>query len=138
MKLLAFLSMLLVLMPVGTLDADQETESQGAESTDRFDIVTYNFTRDGKEAEAWIKIDQFTGQTWKLDGSMGMQWKMIPEQKESEKPVPGGVLRYSLYVHDFTKGGKAMEIYVRFDRQTGKTWRWSDTEPAWVVVDQDR
>ncbi|HEV8581013.1 MAG TPA: hypothetical protein VGX68_18260 [Thermoanaerobaculia bacterium] len=138
MKRLAFLSMLLVLIPVGAVGADQETESQAAESTDRFDIITHNFTRDGNEVEAFIKIGRFTGQTWKLDGSMEMRWKVIPEQKESEKPMAGGAPRYTLYYHDFTKDGKDLEILIRFDGQTGKTWRWSDTEPAWVIVDQDK
>jgi len=138
MKLFAFLSMLLLLTPVGSVGADQETEPQAAESTDRFDIVTHNFTRDGNEVEVWIKIDRFTGQTWELDGSREMRWKTIPELKESEKPTAGGVLRYELYAHNFTKGGKDLEVYFRFDRQTGKTWRWSGTDPGWAVVDQDK
>ena len=119
--------------------ADQETaEVQTAEPTDRFDIITYNFLRDDKEAELWIKMDRFTGQAWTLDGAVDLHWKKIPEQKESEKPVAGDVLRYDLYVHDFTKDGKDMQVHLRFDRQTGKSWRWSYTEPTWVVVGEDK
>lgn len=137
MKLPALLSTLLVLMPVGTAVAAQDTEPQAAESTDRFDVVTHNFTRGDREVEVWIKIDRFTGQTWTLDGSLEMKWKAIPELKESDKPQAGGVPRYDLYAHDFTKDGKEMEVYIRFDRQTGKSWRWSDTESGWGVVGQD-
>ena len=119
--------------------ADQETaEVQAAEPTGRFDIVTYDFLRDGKEAEMWIKIDRFTGRTWTMDGAVDLQWKKIPEQKESEKPVASDVARYDMYVHDFTKDGKDMEVFFRFDRQTGKSWRWSYTEPTWVVVEEDK
>jgi hypothetical protein len=138
MRVLAMLPLLLTLASGGTAGVDQETvESQAAETTDRFEIATHDFVKDGVEHEVFIKLDHTTGQAWKMDGSVETRWKPIPE-KENERPAVGGGARYELYCHDFTTNGSEQEVYLRFDRQTGKTWVWSGTEPAWKAVEQDQ
>jgi hypothetical protein len=135
LKVLVVLSMLLTLT-AGVVGAGQEAaESQEAPS-DRFEIYTHNFLRNGVHSEVFIKIDRFTGRLWKMDGSREVQWKSIPEQ-ETDKPVPAETVRYDLYCHEFSKDSEAQEVYLRYDRLTGKTWRWSGNQPGWEVVEQD-
>ena len=138
MRLLTLFPLLLALASGGTAGAAQETfESQAAEPSDRFEVATHNFVKDGVEHEVVIKLDHNTGQAWKMDSSVEVRWKPIPE-KENERPAVGGGARYELYCNNFTANGREQEIYLRFDRQTGKTWVWSGTEPAWKAVEQDQ
>jgi hypothetical protein len=74
--------------------------------------VTLNFLRNGSAAEMFIKFDRYTGRAWKMDGSKEVQWRSIAELKESEKPVSSEEARYDMYLHDFSKGGEAQQVYL--------------------------
>lgn len=139
MKLLVALSILAALVLAADCGAAQEASSAAAttEPEDRFQIAVHNFVRDRKDVEVYIRLNRLTGRTFRLNTTGAMRWQPIPEQKDGETLEVGDTPRYELCCHNITRGGKDLEVFLRFDRQTGKTWSWSGTEPSWMAVEED-
>ena len=136
MKALTLLAAFTVLMTSPRFAASDEPGKVAAQPEDRFQVAVHDCVKDGTSTEILLKLDRFTGQSWRFEGAREGKWILIPEQNEREKPSSGDASRYELVCHSFTKDGNDHEIYVRFDRQTGKSWRWSGNEPGWKAIEQ--
>jgi hypothetical protein len=120
-------------------DPSKRVQAKETDEMDRFQVAVHAFDRNGERMEVLIKLDRHTGKAWQFEGAKDKGWKAIPESKEGKKPATGESPRYELVCHTIavSKEGKEDELYVRFDRKTGTSWKWSGTKETWTMIEQD-
>lgn len=99
----------------------------------RFEFTPHSFSANGSDWEIFVKIDYFTGQTWRFHGS-DPKWTPIAEQEEGA-PEPDKRYRYEMLVHNYILNGQPTELVLRVDVVTGMTWVYNGTYEGWRRVD---
>jgi hypothetical protein len=102
----------------------------------RFQFMAHNFSTNGVEQEIYLKLDRFTGKTWRYHAS-NPRWEPIPEAKNGRPRGASGTSRYELLSHDyFDDKGEAKELYLRVDMVTGYSWTYQGIAESWTDVPQ--
>jgi hypothetical protein len=103
----------------------------------RFQIMPHNFMVNGVEQEIFLKLDRYTGKTWRFHAS-NPRWTVIQEPASGHPRESGKQLRYELYAHDyFDQNGDEQELCLRADLVTGYSWTYRGASGAWKDVEQD-
>ncbi len=145
MRVCGICVLMVTLMGVLTLQATAQETIQDAiksvapnnETQDRFQIVPHNFTVNGIEQEIFIKMDRFTGKTWRFHAS-SPRWTVIAEPTTGRAREGDNRARYELLTHDyFDQNGDEQELCLRADLVSGFTWTYRGASGAWKDVEQD-
>src|SRR5262245_12105942 len=64
----------------------------------RYQFEAHNFIVDGIEQEVYIKLDTFTGRTWRFHVA-NPRWTIIAEASDSQPLGASNAKRYELYPH---------------------------------------
>lgn len=110
-----------------------------AESVDswRYQFMAHNFSVEGAELEVYLKLDSFTGRTWRFQVG-NPQWSMIPEQTSGWDGSSSNLPRYELFAHNYEdQNGQPQEVILRTDALTGYTWMYRGAEGGWREIGQD-
>ncbi len=103
----------------------------------RFEFMPHNYYAGGFEQEIFLKLDSYTGQTWRFHAS-NPRWSPIPEPKQGSARQAGIVTRYELFTHDFMdQNGDEQQLVMRVDSVTGNTWTYRGATAAWSDIPQD-
>lgn len=112
--------------------------SVGIANDNRFQLSTHNYRIKRKTHEVYIKLDRYSGMTWKYNEATSEKWEIIPEGKDYPKLESGNEVRYKLFCHNFYKSNKEDEIYIRFDMKTGKSWKWCGKQLYWIKIEEEK
>lgn len=64
-------------------------------------------------------------------------WASDPAQQPTPA-VPSGTNRFQIAVHNFVRDGQEVEVLIRLDRHTGKTWQFNAGQHrAWKGIPDD-
>jgi hypothetical protein len=103
----------------------------------RFQFMAHNFMVDGIEQEVYLKLDRFTGETWRFHAS-NPRWAPVPEAADGIARDASSQSRYELLPHNyFDQNGDPQELYIRADLVTGSTWVYRGANGTWRDVGQD-
>jgi hypothetical protein len=103
----------------------------------RYQFMAHNFIVDGVEQEIYLKLDRFTGDTWRFHAS-NPRWVPVPESTTGAAREAGSQSRYELLPHNyFDQNGDPQELYIRADLVTGSTWVYRGANGTWREVSQD-
>jgi hypothetical protein len=98
--------------------------------------MAHNFTAGSVEQEIFIKLDRYTGQTWRFHAS-NPRWDAIPEASNSRARGASESSRYELLPHDYLdQKGESRELFLRVDMVTGFTWSYQGAAGTWQDVPQ--
>ena len=115
----------------------QEVLSPIEEDDLRYQFVAHNFIVDGIEQEVYLKLDTFTGRTWRFHVA-NPRWTAIPEASEGRTRGASNARRYELYPHNYIdQNGDPQELFIRADLVTGFTWIYRGANGTWRDVTQD-
>ena len=132
MKSLRWQTILLLTGMLGAITAyatAQDPPKPITQSTVRYEFLAHSFETSGEEYEIYIKLDQYTGKTWRFHAST-MKWTEIEEPKV-DVPRPDKKFRYELHAHDYTLNGEPIELIMRADVISGSTWIYMGTYKGW-------
>jgi hypothetical protein len=103
----------------------------------RYQFEAHNFIVDGIEQEVYLKLDSFTGKTWRFHVA-NPRWTAIPEASNGQARGASNAKRYELYPHNYIdQNGDPQELYIRADLVTGSTWIYRGANGTWREVSQD-
>ena len=103
----------------------------------RYQFEAHNFIVDGIEQEVYLKLDTFTGRTWRFHVA-NPRWAAIPEASEARARGASNAKRYELYPHNYIdQNGDPQELFIRADLVTGNTWIYRGANGTWRDVTQD-
>jgi hypothetical protein len=103
----------------------------------RFQFMAHDFIVDGLEQEVYLKLDRFTGETWRFHAS-NPRWMLVPETSNGIALEAGNQSRYELLPHNyFDQSGDPQELYIRADMVTGNTWVYRGANGMWHEVGQE-
>jgi hypothetical protein len=103
----------------------------------RFQFMAHNFLVDGIEQEVYLKLDRFSGETWRFHAS-NPRWVPVPETSSGIARESSSQSRYELLPHNyFDQNGDSQELYIRADLVTGNTWVYRGANGTWRDVGQD-
>lgn len=103
----------------------------------RYQFMAHNFIVDGIEQEVYLKLDTFTGKTWRFHVS-NPRWASIPDASDSRALGASNARRYELYPHNYIdQNGDPQELYIRADLVTGYTWIYRGANGTWRDVTQE-
>ena len=103
----------------------------------RYQFMAHNFIVDGVEQEIYVKLDRFTGKTWRFHVSTP-RWVAISEPTQGLARLPGTAVRYELYPHNYLdQNGDSQELIVRADSDSGYTWMYRGATGSWKDIGQD-
>lgn len=127
-----------VFVAVGATGATaQDAVSPPAKQELRYQFMAHNFIVDGVEQEVYLKLDRFTGQTWRFHAS-NPRWTPVPESSSGYVRETGTMSRYELLPHNyFDQNGDPQELYIRADLVTGLTWVYRGANGTWRDVGQE-
>jgi hypothetical protein len=131
--------LLLMLMMLGawTLSTYAQVPAP-AEMVDdwRYQFMAHDFTVDGVEQEVYIKLDSFTGRTWRFSIS-NPKWILIPEQQNGRGLSASNEARYELFAHNYEdKNGEPQEVILRTDAVSGYSWMYRGSDGGWREIGQ--
>jgi hypothetical protein len=100
----------------------------------RYQFMVHAFSVNGTEQEIFLKLDSFTGKTWRFHASSG-KWQPIPEPTGGFRLEPETYSRYELLSHDyFDTYGEDQELILRVDMVNGNTWTYRGANGTWKDV----
>jgi len=103
----------------------------------RFQFMAHNFMVDGIEQEVYLKLDRFSGETWRFHAS-NPRWVPVPESGTGMAREASSQSRYELLPHNyFDQNGDPQELYIRADLVTGNTWVYRGANGTWRTVGQE-
>jgi len=103
----------------------------------RYQFMAHNFMVDGIEQEVYLKLDRFTGETWRFHAS-NPRWVPVPETSGGMARESSSQSRYELLPHNyFDQNGDPQELYIRADLVTGNTWVYRGANGTWRDVGQE-
>jgi hypothetical protein len=121
--------------------ADNEVSLQGATQPDdeqlRYQFVPHQFGVNNTLQEIYIKLDCFTGKTWRFHASTA-KWTLIPEPATGQPLEASDLNRYELMTHDyFDTYSEEQELIIRVDRVSGATWTYRGATGIWKQIQQE-
>ena len=114
----------------GLADQALATTTQGEQ---RYEFLPHSYTIGGVSSEIFVKLDQFTGKTWRYDATLP-KWRPIADPADA-LPAAGEATRYELHSHDYVVGGEARELLLRVDLMSGRTWSYNGSQTAWTKIE---
>jgi len=103
----------------------------------RYQFMAHNFMVGGFTQEVYIKLDTYTGQTWRFHASEP-RWMAISEVFEQYPRDVSSLSRYELHTHDYLDtSGDPQELILRADVVTGHTWTYRGANGTWREVSQE-
>jgi len=103
----------------------------------RYQFMAHSFLVGGIEQEIYVKLDTYTGQTWRFHAS-DPRWSAIPETAKDYSRDASSLSRYELHTHDYLDtNGDPQEIILRADVVTGNSWTYRGANGNWKEVAQD-
>jgi hypothetical protein len=127
----------LILIGVMAVDATAQESPYSEQKEMRYQFLAHNFLVDGIEQEVYLKLDTFTGQTWRFHAS-NPRWVPVPESTGGYTRESGSQVRYELLAHNyFDQNGEPQELFLRADMVTGLTWVYRGAKGTWRDVGQE-
>jgi hypothetical protein len=103
----------------------------------RYQFVAHAYTMNGSDQEVYLKLDCYTGKTWRFHAS-DPRWIAIPEPSDGHLPEASEQCRYELMTHDyFDTFAVEQELILRVDRVGGYAWTYRGSDGTWQDVPQD-
>jgi hypothetical protein len=103
----------------------------------RYEFMSHVFAVNGTAQEIYIKMDSFTGKTWRFHASTG-KWQPIPEPTGAATLPDDTYSRYELLSHDyFDTYGEDQELMLRVDMVSGNGWTYRGANGTWKEIGQD-
>jgi hypothetical protein len=103
----------------------------------RYQFMAHSFLVGGVEQEIYVKLDTYTGQTWRFHAS-DPQWNSIGESQKDYPRDSSSLSRYEIHTHDYLDtNGDPQEVILRADVVTGHTWTYRGANGTWKEVAQD-
>jgi hypothetical protein len=103
----------------------------------RYQFIPHQFGANGVLQEIYIKLDCFTGKTWRFHASTS-KWTPIPEPESGSQLESSEQNRYELLTHDYYDTyGEEQELIMRADGVTGTAWTYRGASGGWKQVEQD-
>jgi hypothetical protein len=107
------------------------------EEVQRFQFMAHNYSAEGVEHEIYVKLDRFTGKTWRFSAD-NPKWMTIPEATNGKPRGASNTSRYELYAHNYVdKDGQPQEILIRTDAMSGYTWAYRGANGTWSDIPQE-
>jgi hypothetical protein len=122
----------------------QELQTQLAISTSpeadarlRYQFTDHFFTQRGQQFEIFLRLDKFTGQTWRYHASQP-SWTLIPEA-DGSSPSLDRENRYELLSHVYRDQlGTEQEMFIRVDYIDGRSWRYQGMAGTWDEIKMEQ
>lgn len=115
----------------------QDASSPFEDKELRYQFMAHNFIVDGIEQEVYLKLDRFTGETWRFHAS-NPRWVSVPETASGAARESSSQSRYELLPHNyFDQNGDPQELYIRADLVTGNTWVYRGANGTWRDIVQE-
>jgi hypothetical protein len=103
----------------------------------RYQFSPHQFGANGVLQEIYIKLDCFTGKTWRFHASTS-KWTSIPEPESGSPLESSEQNRYELLTHDYYDTyGEEQELIMRVDGVTGTAWTYRGANGGWKQVEQE-
>lgn len=103
----------------------------------RYQFIAHNFSVDGVEHEIYIKLDCYTGKTWRFSAD-SPKWAAIAEPSNGRPRGASNMNRYELLPHNYIDtSGDPQEIMLRADSMTGYTWAYRGANGTWQDIPQE-
>jgi hypothetical protein len=100
----------------------------------RYQFLAHAFSVNGTLQEIFIKLDTFTGKTWRFHASTG-KWQPIPEPTNGFERPAETYSRYELMSHDYYDTyGEEQELIMRVDMVAGNSWTYRGANGVWKDV----
>lgn len=100
----------------------------------RFQFLAHAFAVNGTEQEIFLKLDTYTGKTWRFHASSG-KWQPIAEQANGFPRPEETFSRYELMSHDyFDTYGEEQELIMRVDMVSGNSWTYRGANGIWKDI----
>lgn len=126
----------MILIGATAVIATAQESPFGEQKELRYQFMAHNFLVDGVEQEVYLKLDTFTGQTWRFHAS-NPRWVPVPESSGGYTRESGNQSRYELLAHNyFDQNGEPQELFLRADMVTGLTWVYRGANGTWRDVGQ--
>lgn len=108
--------------------------AQDPEKELRYHFLAHAFSVNGTEQEIFLKLDTFTGKTWRFHASSG-KWQPIPEASGGFPRPEDTFSRYDLMSHDyFDTYGEEQELIMRVDMVAGNSWTYRGANGTWKDI----
>lgn len=135
-RLFFLILFLLTYLAVGRHAGAQEFFDAVDDPEWRYQFMAHNFTTGGVNQEIFIKLDRFTGKTWRFHAS-NPRWEPIPESSGGRPLGSSDTSRYELIPHDYLdQKGESRELYLRVDMVSGFSWTYQGAGGTWQDVPQ--
>jgi hypothetical protein len=103
----------------------------------RYQFIAHAFAVNGTEQEIFMKLDTFTGKTWRFHASTG-KWQPVAEPTGGFARPEETYSRYELVSHDyFDTYGEEQELIMRVDMVAGNSWTYRGANGIWKDVPTD-
>ena len=100
----------------------------------RYQFLAHAFSVNGTLQEIFIKLDTFTGKTWRFHASSG-KWQPIGEPTGGYPRPEESYSRYELLSHDyFDTYGEEQELIMRVDMVAGNSWTYRGANGVWKDI----
>jgi hypothetical protein len=110
---------------------------EAADPEIRYQFMIHDYTVNGFDYELHLKLDTFTGKTWKFHASTA-RWTPIPEKEGSSPLEASSTARYELNPHAYLDtNGVEQELYMRVDTVSGRSWTYRGSNGTWREIEQD-
>jgi hypothetical protein len=108
--------------------------AQDPEKELRYQFVSHAFAVNGTEQEIFLKLDTYTGKTWRFHASSG-KWQPIAEPAGGYPRPEETFSRYELMSHDyFDTYGEEQELIMRVDMVAGNSWTYRGANGIWKDI----
>jgi hypothetical protein len=103
----------------------------------RYEFMSHVFAVNGTAQEIYIKLDSFTGKSWRFHASTG-KWQPIPEPAGAPTLPEDTYSRYELLSHDyFDTYGEDQELMLRVDMVSGNGWTYRGAGGTWKAIGEE-
>ncbi len=96
----------------------------------QFQMLSHTFDTSGGSDRVSIKIDRFSGKTWRLDPA-SVSWLPIAEADAAAAPEAAANARYALQVQAGEASKSPTATFLRMDLITGDAWLYTQQQGAW-------
>jgi hypothetical protein len=103
----------------------------------RYQFSPHQFGANNVLQEIYIKLDCYTGKTWRFHASTA-RWNPIPEPEAASPLESSEQNRYQLLTHDYYDTyGEEQELIMRVDGVSGSTWTYRGANGGWKQIEQE-
>jgi hypothetical protein len=118
-------------------DSTLPVPSQTTHEELRYQFSPHQFGANGVLQEVYLKLDCFTGKTWRFHASTA-KWTPIPEAEGGSPLEASEENRYELLTHDYYDTyGEEQELIMRVDGVSGHTWTYRGANGGWKQIEQE-